>query len=79
MGRPISKWKPDLHKESAIQQTTLEKLKKMYAHRMLTFEINMLKAKVLDLAEKYQNVEFKVRTAHAYKSMQTIQKMLKVY
>ncbi|CAI9275299.1 unnamed protein product [Lactuca saligna] len=25
---------------------------------MLTSEINMLKAKVLDLAEKYQNVEF---------------------
>ena len=37
----------------------------------------MLKAKVLDLAKKYQNVEFKVRTAHAYKAMQTIPKRLK--
>nr|KAJ0188055.1 hypothetical protein LSAT_V11C900473260 [Lactuca sativa] len=36
-------------------------------------------AKVLDLAEKYQKVEFKVRTDHAYKAMQTIQKRLKEY
>ncbi|CAI9277187.1 unnamed protein product [Lactuca saligna] len=36
-------------------------------------------AKVLDLAEKYQKVEFKVRTDHAYKAMKTIQKRLKEY
>nr|KAJ0211254.1 hypothetical protein LSAT_V11C400213610 [Lactuca sativa] len=73
MGQPISNWKPGLYKESAIQQTTLEKLRQRYAHRMLASEINMLKAKVLDLAEKYQKVEFKVRTPHAYKAMQTMQ------
>ncbi|CAI9285377.1 unnamed protein product [Lactuca saligna] len=77
MGQPLLKWKPGLHKESAVQQTTLEKLKQRYAHIMLTSEINMLKAKVLDLAEKYQKVEFKVRTDHAYKAMQTIQKKVK--
>nr|KAJ0187440.1 hypothetical protein LSAT_V11C900479030 [Lactuca sativa] len=66
MGQPLSKWKP-------------EKLRQRYAHIMLTSEINMLKAKVLDLAEKYQKVEFKVRTDHAYKAMQTIQKRLKEY
>ena len=79
MGQPLSKWKPGLYKESAVQQTTLEKLRQRYAHIMLTSEINMLKAKVLDLAEKYQKVEFKVRTDHAYKAMQTIQKRLKEY
>lgn len=79
MGQPLSKWKPGLHKENAVQQTTLEKLRQRYAHIMLTSEINMLKAKVLDLAEKYQKVEFKVRTDHAYKAMQTIQKRLKEY
>ncbi|CAI9302650.1 unnamed protein product [Lactuca saligna] len=77
MGQPLSKWKPVFHKESSVQQTTLEKLRQRYAHIMLTSEINMLKAKVLDLAEKYQKVEFKVRTDHAYKAMQTIQKRLK--
>nr|KAJ0184477.1 hypothetical protein LSAT_V11C900467910 [Lactuca sativa] len=76
MGKPISKWKPSLHKENTVQQTTLEKLRQRYAYRMLTSEINMLKAKVLDLAEKYQNVEFKVHTAHAYKALQTIQKRM---
>nr|KAJ0216759.1 hypothetical protein LSAT_V11C300127850 [Lactuca sativa] len=76
MGQPLSKWKPGLHKESAVQQTTLEKLRQRYAHIMLTSEINMLKAKVLDLAEKYQKVEFKMRTDHAYKAMQTIQKSI---
>ncbi|CAI9285881.1 unnamed protein product [Lactuca saligna] len=79
MGKPLSKWKPGLHKESAVQQTILEKLRQRYAYIMLTSEINMLKAKVLDLAEKYQKVEFKVRTDHAYKAMQTIQKRLKEY
>ncbi|CAI9300606.1 unnamed protein product [Lactuca saligna] len=79
MGQPLSKWKPGLHKESAVQQTTLEKLRQRYAHIMLTSEINMLKAKVLDLAEKYQKVEFKVRIDHAYKAMQTIQKRIKEY
>nr|KAJ0193984.1 hypothetical protein LSAT_V11C800443470 [Lactuca sativa] len=79
MGQPLSKWKPGLHKESAVQQTTLEKLRQRYAHIMLTSEINMLKAKVLDLAEKYQKDEFKVHTDHAYKAMQTIQKRLKEY
>ncbi|CAI9285756.1 unnamed protein product [Lactuca saligna] len=79
MGQPLSKWKPGLHKESAIQQNTLEKLRKRYAHRMLTSKINMLRAKVLDLAENFQKVEFKVRTDHAYKAMPTIQKRLKEY
>ena len=51
MGQPLSKWKPGLYKESAVPQTTLEKLRQRYAHIMLTSEINMLKAKVLDLAE----------------------------
>nr|KAJ0194691.1 hypothetical protein LSAT_V11C700342620 [Lactuca sativa] len=50
MGQPLSKWKSGLHKESALQQTTLEKPRQRYAHIMLTSEINMLKAKVLDLA-----------------------------
>nr|KAJ0216721.1 hypothetical protein LSAT_V11C300121420 [Lactuca sativa] len=31
MGQPLSKWKPGLHKESAVQQTTLEKLRQKYA------------------------------------------------
>ncbi|CAI9282243.1 unnamed protein product [Lactuca saligna] len=51
MGQPISKWKPGLHKESKIQQTTLEKLRQRYVHQMLTSKINMLKAMVLDLAK----------------------------
>ncbi|CAI9301167.1 unnamed protein product [Lactuca saligna] len=36
-------------------------------------------AKMLDLAEKYQKVDFKVRTDHAYEAMETIQKRLKEY
>ncbi|CAI9283923.1 unnamed protein product [Lactuca saligna] len=79
MGQPLSKWKSGLHKESAVQQTTLENLRQRYTLIMLTSEINMLKAKVLDLAEKYQKVEFKVRTDHTYKAMKTIQKRLKEY
>ncbi|CAI9285150.1 unnamed protein product [Lactuca saligna] len=59
MGQPLSKWKPGLHKESAVQQTTLEKLRQRYAHIMLTSEINMLKAKVLDLVEKYKKLNSK--------------------
>nr|KAJ0208882.1 hypothetical protein LSAT_V11C400211330 [Lactuca sativa] len=43
--------KPGLHKESKIQQTTLEKLRKRYVHQMLTSKINMLKAMLLDLAK----------------------------
>ncbi|CAI9301466.1 unnamed protein product [Lactuca saligna] len=50
----------------------------MYAHRKLTSKISMLKAKELDLAEKYENVELIVCTAHAYKVMQTIQKRYNV-
>ena len=74
IGQPISKWKPCLYKETAIQQTALEKLRQRYVHQMLTSEINMLEAKVLDLAEKYQNVEFTVRIAHKNNVIQTIQK-----
>nr|KAJ0203039.1 hypothetical protein LSAT_V11C500295170 [Lactuca sativa] len=59
MGQPLLKWKPGLHKESAVQQTTLEKLRQRYAHIMLTSEINMLKAKVLDLAENIKKLNSK--------------------
>nr|KAJ0211095.1 hypothetical protein LSAT_V11C400204830 [Lactuca sativa] len=42
-------------------------------------EMSWRTAKVLDLAENYQKIEFKVHTDHAYKAMQTIQKRLKEY
>nr|KAJ0215009.1 hypothetical protein LSAT_V11C300129960 [Lactuca sativa] len=59
MGQPLSKWKQGLHKESAIQPTTLEKLRQRYAHIMLTSKINMLKAKVLDLPENIKKLNSK--------------------